>query len=358
MSSDLTRCNCCNQQGCGCGSGVQCNGTFFPASVQVTFTPHWLGAWTGEFVGSCNFSGQTDPPCNIHFESLGDYPEWYTGSPVTLTLDAVDDGSCFREYELTTPVAVSSPGSLPGWSENPMGLSSASSKWCTIDTSKSIFGTGNYFSAWSATLTLKATQCDSAGTGGTDTNTMTAVLEIELQRSTGGNIIVMDRRLIVTSSETECSCYRPKFGTGAWSAHCPGNDCYLGIWSVNQQAAYKTDWSEYALGSETVTWSTDPFDDCCESHSVDVYYTGGQDWSATTEDCPENVNSSDVCAGTNDAYKQYQLDFGLHTGDTDKGYHVGTKYNSDEFCFAYCIVKTYGFGFSSYPALTDISLDV
>lgn len=366
MSSDLTRCNCCGG-GCGCGG---CNGNFFPDTVQVSFTPHWLGAWTatlGKVEGElCYFSGQTVPDCEDVLETLGDYPEWHTGSPVTLTLPATSDSSCIRQYSSavlypTDPVEIATPSGLPAWSTNPMGLPSSSDDWCVVDTGRGLFGDGNLWAYWAAELELQADQCDSAGSG-TDTNTIIADLRIKRgQEQPDGSYswaTIFTKRLMITSSNSDCSCFRTKFGTGAWVARCQDNDCWDELPGATESNGYKVDWSNYALGSENVTWSTSIWD-CCTDESVDIYYTGGS--SPSTSDCYE-LPKDWICGSGGGGVDTYLPTFTLSTAQYSETLHYGSDYNPEvEFPCGEpaCIVQKYGYSLSDdIRAITDLSFEI
>ena len=374
MSSDLTRCNCC---GGGCSSSCgNCNGDFFPDTVQVTFTPHWLGAWTANLIKTegelCYFSGQTVPDCEDVLETLGDYPQWHTGSPVTLTLPTAQGGtlySCLHEYSnavsypSTDPVEIATPSGLPAWSANPMGLSSSSDDWCVIETGRDIFGAGKKWSHWAAELSLRGVRCDSAGSG-TDTNTIIASLRImEGQQDPAGFWTwgtVFGKRLMITSSNSDCSCFRTKFGTGAWVARCQDNDCWDGPgWGGPSNNGYKVDWANYALGSENVTWSSSIWD-CCTDESVDIYYTGGSDPS--TSDCYE-LPKDWICGSGGGGGSINLPTFSLsNTPASNNTLHYGSDWNPevDYPCYSEaCIVERYGYSLSDdIRAVTDLSIEI
>ncbi len=361
MTSDLTRCNCC---GLGCGDGCDaCNGAFFPSSVSVSFTPHFLGAWTADplFTGAanCNGSGHTEPDCPEVIITLGDYPEWFTGSQATLTFTSSGDSPCKREYTCAD-VDIEEPTGIPDWTDNPIGLPATASKWCEIETAMDCFGPGTSFDHWSGRLILEADRCDDTGTGGTATNTLLAFLVIEAVTDTGGSHDVLTRRFIITSSETGCSCFLPDYGSGSWASHCPGNDCWPGLPLIYAQAL-KTDWGgEFGKGSETVTWEADS-GDCCENRSVDLYYIAG--YSAGQTDPPAgcgNMADSVTCPGYDDIYRLFQLSWPLVAPPfTGRTVHFAKEYagNTGLDCFHSCIITgKYGFSFSTHPALTDLSI--
>ena len=334
----------------------------FPSSITLSFTPHFLGAWGGDWASTqCSSTVPTTPSCAVYREYWGALAEWYSCSEVELTMSLDpyegDTNECARYYA-SNEVEATAPSGLPAWSSNPLGLTDSADHWCDIETDIDRFGDvpAAIATYWFAKVHVEAVQCSDHPWYGDTVNAAIITLEIFRRGSGVGNAghgPVMTQRFISKTGNEDCSCNRSAFGS-AWEPVCPAAEC--GTWN-NTYEAVKFDISDYALGSGEYTNSDDGSDDCCDDITFDAYWAGGTGDEIGAPGCLP-LEKSLTCPDAPDPWASPGPAYQLQIGDPNTFYHLAEKYCADSSgspCISWKNPSEYYFSLSDTAAITDLS---
>ena len=307
----------------------------------------------------CDWAGPTVPSdCDNVFRGIGALPAWYESTELVLTCDtATTSSSCYIVLE-SGEQSVAVPIGLPAFSANPIGASSASGDWCSLGTSRAVWGAGGKYLKWKARVYLRALQCDAAGSG-TDLNTIIAIAQVLLD----GDVVWARSYYSVSDAATaaKCSCFGGDYGTAgtSWVVQCDGADC--DDWPLALTAYHGgVKWPVYggSISSSGFSWSSSRSDPCCEDLSSSYYYYGCNDATPATVSCPD-CDEPGPCGATD---PNHLLTLGIPDPPDEDGvgvsdsYHLGVDYNDPLCAGDWCMMESLGFTTSGIPGFTDVSL--